>query len=72
MLGLVGLGLYPRWVPSTIDPAFSLTVAGDSSTDRTLMTMLVIALVGMPLVLGYTVFIYRQFKGKVVLTEDSY
>ena len=34
--------------------------------------MLVITLLGMPLVVGYTIYIYRVFKGKVILTEDSY
>jgi cytochrome d ubiquinol oxidase subunit II len=34
--------------------------------------MLIIALLGMPLVIGYTVFIYRVFKGKVEITPDSY
>ena len=34
--------------------------------------MLVIALIGMPLVIVYTAVIYRAFKGKVMLTEESY
>ncbi len=32
--------------------------------------MLVIALIGMPVVLAYTVFIHRVFKGKVKVHED--
>jgi cytochrome d ubiquinol oxidase subunit II len=34
--------------------------------------MLVIALLGMPFVVGYTIYIYRIFKGKVMITPDSY
>jgi cytochrome bd-type quinol oxidase subunit 2 len=34
--------------------------------------MLVIALVGMPLVIAYTAWIYRTFRGKTVLTPESY
>jgi cytochrome d ubiquinol oxidase subunit II len=34
--------------------------------------MLTIALIGMPLVIGYTIFIYRRFKGRVKLDEHSY
>jgi len=34
--------------------------------------MLVIALVGMPIVLAYTILICRVFKGKVLLTKESY
>jgi cytochrome d ubiquinol oxidase subunit II len=34
--------------------------------------MLVIALVGMPLVIGYTIYSYRVFKGKVRPEEGVY
>jgi len=72
MMGLAGVSLFPRLVPSRIDLANSLTIHNSSSTQRTLLTMLVIALVGMPLVIAYTAIIYRAFKGKVVLGEESY
>jgi len=72
MIGLMGLGLYPRMAPSNIDPSHSLTIYNASSSPRTLTVMLVIALIGMPLVIGYTAMIYRVFLGKVVITKDSY
>lgn len=72
MIGLSAVSLFPRIVPSSIDLAYSLTITNASSSQTTLATMLMIALIGMPLVIGYTVFIYRAFKGKVVLTSDSY
>jgi cytochrome bd ubiquinol oxidase subunit II len=72
MVGLTAVSLFPRLVPSNIDLAYSLTVYNASSTQYTLKIMLIIALVGMPFVIGYTAFIYRVFKGKVVLTKDSY
>jgi cytochrome bd-type quinol oxidase subunit 2 len=34
--------------------------------------MLVIALIGMPFVVAYTVWIYRTFRGKTELTAESY
>jgi cytochrome d ubiquinol oxidase subunit II len=34
--------------------------------------MLIIALVGMPLVVGYTIFAYRVFKGKVGASGSGY
>jgi cytochrome d ubiquinol oxidase subunit II len=43
----------------------SLTIFNASSSFRTLSVMLVIALLGMPIVIGYTLFICRIFKGKV-------
>ena len=71
-MGLAGAGLFPRLLPSITDPSASLTIYNASSTPRTLTAMLVIALIGMPLVIGYTAFIYKAFRGKVVLSEDSY
>ncbi len=72
MILLMAISLFPRIVPSSIDLANSLTIYNAASTQRTLLTMLIIALIGMPLVIGYTIFIYRVFKGKVLLTHDSY
>jgi|WetSurMetagenome_2_1015567.scaffolds.fasta_scaffold127887_1 cytochrome bd ubiquinol oxidase subunit II len=72
VIGLAAVGLFPRLVPSSTDLLYSLTIYNASSTPRTLTVMLVIALIGMPLVIGYTIFIYRVFKGKVVITHDSY
>jgi cytochrome bd ubiquinol oxidase subunit II len=72
MTGLAAASLFPRLVPSSIDLAYSLTIYNASSTQPTLQTMLIIALIGMPFVIGYTAFIYNVFKGKVVLTKDSY
>jgi len=72
MVGAAAVSLYPRLVPSRTDLAYSLTAYDASSSDRTLLVMLVIALIGMPLVIGYTAFVYRAFKGRVVLGEDSY
>jgi cytochrome d ubiquinol oxidase subunit II len=72
MMGLAAAGLFPRLLPSRTDPLASLTIYNSASSQRTLTAMLVIALVGMPLVIGYTFCIYRAFRGPVVLHEDSY
>ena len=72
MIALVGLSLFPRLVPALGDLDRSLTIHNSSSTLRTLATMLIIALIGVPLVLVYTACIYRAFRGKVVLGEESY
>ena len=73
VLGLFALSLYPRLVPSSIDlENYSLTIYNASSSQYTLQTMLIIALIGMPIVIAYTIYIYRVFKGKVIITKDSY
>ena len=63
--------LYPNLVPA-VDRAQSLTVYNAHSSDLALQVMLVVALVGMPIVLAYTAFIYWKFKGKVRLDKASY
>jgi cytochrome d ubiquinol oxidase subunit II len=55
---------YPNLVKS-LGPGVSLTIYNASSSFLTLKVMLIIALIGMPLVIGYTIFAYRAFKGKV-------
>ena len=72
MIGLSAVSLFPRLVPSNIDLANSLTIYNSSSSQGTLTAMLIIALIGMPIVIGYTIYIYRAFKGKVVITKESY
>ncbi|MGB2987879.1 MAG: cytochrome d ubiquinol oxidase subunit II [Phycisphaerae bacterium] len=72
MIGLMAVSLFPRLAPSSIALENSLTIYNASSTPRTLTVMLVIALVGMPIVIAYSAYIYRVFAGKVVITEESY
>jgi cytochrome d ubiquinol oxidase subunit II len=71
LFGLVGLGMYPVLVRAT-DPALSLTIYNAASSQKTLGIMLTIALIGIPLVLSYTVSIYWVFRGKVKLDTMSY
>jgi cytochrome d ubiquinol oxidase subunit II len=73
LIGVMGLSLYPRMVPSSLDVAnHSPTIYNASSSSRTLTVMLIIALVGMPLVIAYTALIYTLFMGKVVPTKEGY
>jgi cytochrome d ubiquinol oxidase subunit II len=72
LMGLAAVGLFPRLLPSRTDPSASLTIYNSASSHGTLLAMLIIAVLGMPLVIGYTFFIYRVFRGPVVLHEESY
>jgi len=72
VMAVAAVCLFPRMVPSSLDLANSLTVYNASSTPRTLTVMLVIALVGMPIVIAYSAYIYRVFAGKVVITQEGY
>ncbi len=69
----VGTGLYPNLVPALSGPeTLNLTIHNASSSKLTLEVMLVVALVGMPLVLGYTAWVYRTFSGKVSAETEGY
>jgi len=72
LMALFGLGLYPNMVYSLPNPEFSLTAYNGASTAKTLKIMFIIALIGMPIVLAYTVSVYYIFRGKVQLSKDSY
>jgi cytochrome d ubiquinol oxidase subunit II len=71
LMGLVGLGMFPDLVRG-LDPATSLTAYNAASSHGTLVTMLIIAAIGIPLVLSYTISIYWIFRGKVKLDSMSY
>ncbi|MFE2657109.1 cytochrome d ubiquinol oxidase subunit II [Brevibacterium sp. NPDC059310] len=67
-MGAVFAGVFPNVLPSTLDPAFSLTIATASSSDYTLGVMLVVTAIFFPIVLGYQIFSYRQYLNR--LTES--
>ncbi len=69
---LVAAAVYPNLLPANNIAANSLSIFNSSSSQLTLSWMLGIALVGMPIVLGYTIWFYRAFRGKVNLAEDGY
>ncbi|PKP51042.1 MAG: cytochrome d ubiquinol oxidase subunit II [Bacteroidetes bacterium HGW-Bacteroidetes-1] len=72
LLILVAIELYPVMVLSTIDPEYSITVYNAASSEKSLGIMLLMTAIGAPLVLTYTVFVYRTFWGKVKMDETSY
>jgi cytochrome bd ubiquinol oxidase subunit II len=67
MFGVVGL--YPNLLPSSLNPAFSLTAFNSSSSPLTLKIMLVVALIFVPIVIAYQAWGYYIFRHK--LTEES-
>jgi cytochrome bd ubiquinol oxidase subunit II len=66
------LGLFPNLMVSTLSPDFSLDIYNSSSSDYTLKTMFVLALIGMPFVIAYTTIIYWSYRGVTKLDEQSY
>jgi cytochrome bd ubiquinol oxidase subunit II len=59
------VGLYPNLFPSSLDPAYSLTIFNSSSSPLTLKIMLGVALSFVPIVIAYQVWSYYVFRDKV-------
>ena len=72
LLLIFAIGIFPNIVYSNPNPEYSLTIYNAASSEKTLTIMLIIALIGIPLVLAYTISIYWIFRGKVTLDEMSY
>lgn len=58
------VGMFPRIIPAA-DEANSLLISTASSSPYTLKAMLIIAVIGVPIVLSYTAFVYWLFRQRV-------
>lgn len=56
------IGLYPNLIPSSLDTAANLTIYNSSSSVYTLRLMTVVALVFVPIVIAYQLWVYRVFR----------
>jgi len=72
MMVLFAATVFPHLVISRPQFANSLDIYNGASTEKSLNFMFWVALIGVPIVLAYTVSIYYVFRGKVTLTEESY
>lgn len=64
-VGAILAALFPYVMPSTIDPAYSLTIANASSSQYTLEVMTWVAVIMLPLVLAYQAFTYWVFRRRI-------
>ncbi|NLS20433.1 cytochrome d ubiquinol oxidase subunit II [Rhizobium sp. P40RR-XXII] len=65
IIATVGLAMFPMILPSSTNPAHSLTVFDASSSRATLRNMLLATVIFMPIILLYTAWVYRILWGKV-------
>ncbi|HTB82758.1 MAG TPA: cytochrome d ubiquinol oxidase subunit II [Candidatus Sulfotelmatobacter sp.] len=72
LMALFALNIFPNLVYSQPEPENSLTIYNAASSHKTLGIMLVIACIGIPVVLAYTVSTYWIFRGKVKVDRMSY
>lgn len=66
------IGLFPRLLPSSLNPEWSMTIANSSSSPLTLKIMLVVALTFVPIVILYQAWVYKTFSHKVTEKEVEY
>jgi cytochrome d ubiquinol oxidase subunit II len=71
-IAMSGIGIFPNLLIASNNPADSLTIFADSSSQPTLFTMMIIALIFVPIILIYKFIVYRIFKGKVKVESGSY
>ena len=65
MLSSVAFGLYPELLPSNADPALSLTVSNAAAAPYGLRVGFFWFIPGILLAVGYFIYTYRSFAGKV-------
>jgi cytochrome d ubiquinol oxidase subunit II len=65
LFGAVGSTIFPNLVRASNGASLSLSIFNASASQNSLTILLFIALLGMPVVLGYTIFIYWTFAGPV-------
>ena len=72
MLGGVAYSMYPVLLPSSSDPALSITVHNSAAPDYGLKVGLVWWTIGMIMAISYFIYLFRSFKGRVTLDGEGY
>ncbi|PKN38696.1 MAG: cytochrome d ubiquinol oxidase subunit II [Deltaproteobacteria bacterium HGW-Deltaproteobacteria-2] len=62
-------GLFPNLIPSSMDVQYSMTIYNSSSSFLTLAIMTVVALIFVPIVIAYKIWVYRLFSKPVTINE---
>jgi cytochrome bd ubiquinol oxidase subunit II len=62
-------GLFPNLIPSSMDVKYSMTIYNTSSSFLTLAVMTVVALIFVPIVIAYKIWVYRLFSKPVTINE---
>jgi cytochrome d ubiquinol oxidase subunit II len=69
VVSTAGVSMFPFLMPSSIDPAASLTVWDASSSQATLFVMLIATLIFLPIVLAYTSWAFYILRGPVTAAQ---
>ena len=66
------LGIYPNMLPSSIDPKYSVTIYNGSASPLTLKIMLIVALIFIPIVILYQLWVYKKFAHPITKDDLAY
>ena len=66
------MGIFPALLPSSLNPAWSVTIANSSSSPMTLAIMLGVALVFVPVVIIYQIWSLHTFRHPVTEKDLEY
>ncbi|MHB8455275.1 MAG: cytochrome d ubiquinol oxidase subunit II [Acidiferrobacterales bacterium] len=64
-----GASMFPFIMPSSLQPNSSLTVWDATSSPHTLMLMFWATLIFLPIILAYTIWVYRIMRGKITIAQ---
>lgn len=64
IMATFGFSLFPFIMPSTVAPAQSLLVWNASSSQTSLIGILITAIIMLPIIFAYTAFVYRKLWGR--------
>ncbi|MGI6369691.1 MAG: cytochrome d ubiquinol oxidase subunit II [Ignavibacteria bacterium] len=67
----IAFNVFPNWLLSTTSSEANINIYNGASSEYTLKIMLIIAIIGVPFVLAYTIWVYSKFRGKVRLEEQK-
>ncbi len=70
MFGVIGL--FPALLPSSLNPAYSITTMNGASSQLTLKIMLGVALVMVPIVIAYQAWLHMKFGTKITDEDLAY
>ncbi len=68
-IATVGVSMFPFILPSSTHPNMSLLVWDSSSSQMTLLIMLIATVVFMPIIIAYTSWVYYVMRGKVTKND---
>jgi cytochrome d ubiquinol oxidase subunit II len=71
MLAITAAEMFPTILPSTVDPAYSLTIANAANGRRGLWIGLAWWIPSMLLAVGYFVYLFRSFRGKLTHRPET-